>query len=302
MEFTIHLAAIASIFLVVAALLRITILRSGTLLASGAFPFALGSYVLAICFQVDDRLIGPALVLAPIMGATFGGLISFIAIRMSPPTVFTATLLFQGLAYFVVYNWYEPNSPIGSLSNLTNGAQGISLFDAEFFGLQITSNVVALLFVPLCILVWRWCLRFEESAAALGLDAHRIDPVMANGLGVEGDAIVIRTLVVVHALLAFLGTLYGAIVGYVDPTLMSVQSALFLFALGLMGVFGKFFGPVLGVLLMVVFPEVLRIFLTSEETASAVKHGLAAASILAALLLQGVSSGSKLSATQNEIV
>lgn len=288
MEFTIHLAATASIFLAVAALLRIAILRAGMLLASAAFPFALGSYVLAILYQLDGRSTGFALLLAPLIAAGCGAAIAAIASRMAPATVFTATLLFQALAYLLVYNWYEPNAPIGSLSNLTNGAQGITLFGANIFGVSVTGYTAPLLIVPLCGCVWLWCQRLETSVTALGLDAHRIDPVATSGLGVAGSRILIGTLAVVHALLAFLGVLYATVIAYVDPTMMSVQSGLFLFALGLMGVFGRILGPTLAVVLLVLFPEILRIFLVSEETASAIRQGLTSAGLLAALLLHGL--------------
>lgn len=285
MAFTIHLATMASIYLAVAAVLRIIIVRAGVYLASGAAVFSLGAYVVAISLATGSNLGGLGFLAAPLAGGVWG-VATAIAIRgMSPATVFTTTLLLQAVTYLTIYNWHEPSAPIGSLQNLTNGAQGISLIDATVFGARV-ADIAVPAGLAFGILVFLFAMRFERGTTALALDAYRIDPITATSLGVRGERLVIWVLALTHACLAILGALFASLIAYVDPTLASIQSGLFLFAIGLFGTFGRLLGPLAAVSLLVVMPEILRLFLVSEATTSTVRQGLAALAVLVALLAQ----------------
>lgn len=283
MAFTIHLVVLCSAYLVASIAMRLLVLRSGLYLASAAVPFSMGAYVLAILSQPDPGLglvgvalgIGVAAIAALLLGRLAG--------RVSIESLFATSLLLQGLFYLAIYNLGSPGYAVGSIRNLTNGPGGLPVLD-----IGISGPGVALGTLGASLLAYLWMRALERSTAGTALEAVRSEPEMARTLGAEPERMRSDVVLTSHLMLAASGALVAHQLGYVDPTLASIQAGLVLLALGLLSGVGGAMGPVVAVLLLIALPESLRLVRVSDTLAGYARLAAAAVAVLGILLLQRV--------------
>lgn len=257
MNYIIHLLVYFDIFLIVALGLNLLVGYCGILSLAHAAYYAVGAYAYAILATKFGWSFLPATLVAALLAAALSLAVSLPSWRLKGDFLVLATLAVQALLYSAMYNWSDPGKPIGSWENLTNGPYGIiqipkhDVVAASPIGFPLMATGVAVL---VAILTWR----LTSSPWGRVLKSMRDDELAARSLGKNTRFLKLQVWAISCAVVAIAGALYAAYVGYLDPSSASLDESILMLSMVLVGGAGNLRGPIVGALVLVALPEMLR--------------------------------------------
>jgi branched-chain amino acid transport system permease protein len=170
----------------------------------------------------------------------------------------------QVLIYDVISNWMSPNYPLGTWENFTNGTYGISgITKPVIFGykLDARSSIAILSLTCACacgFVVWR----LVSSPWGRLLKVIRDDELVARGLGKNVRLAKIQAFAFSCGIASVAGALYASYVQFIDHHAASLDDSILLLSMVIAGGVGNFRGPIVGALIILFTPELLRLLLT----------------------------------------
>jgi branched-chain amino acid transport system permease protein len=170
------------------------------------------------------------------------------------------SLAVQTLLFSLFYNWSNPNADLGTWTNLTNGSFGIAgIPKPMLLGLQFQEigsvALLSLVVAGLCAVV---CWLLLSSPWGRLLKALRDDELAARGLGKNTRIAKLQVFAIASGMVAIAGAIYAAYVGYIDPSAASLDQSVLFLCMVIVGGSGNFRGPLIGALILLAIPEVLR--------------------------------------------
>jgi len=229
--------------------LNLTVGYAGQMSLGQAAFYGIGAYIAAIALKAGV----PFLVVLP--GAALacfavGLVIGFPALRVQHHYLAFATLGFNVLAFLVMRNEEK----------ITGGTFGISgIPRPTLFGLSLDGVLpffwFTLSFTILLIALLWWLLRSPWGRAFAAL---RDNPIRAESLGVNITAYTLLAFAIGAACAGFAGVFFAALVQFVEPAPFHFSASLLMLLAVIVGGSGRFFGPVLGTVVIVLLPEWLR--------------------------------------------
>ena len=127
------------------------------------------------------------------------------------------------------------------------------------FGLRVTSHVGFLVLVGILCGLTLWVTRrIVRSPFGRVLKAIREDEVFAQAAGKNAAAFKVLVFVVGTGMAAVAGVMYAYYISFIDPTSFTVMESIFVISIVIIGGAGSLWGPVVGAVVLVVLPEVLR--------------------------------------------
>ena len=260
MNYLIHLLIYFDIYVIVALSLNLVVGYCGMLTLAHAGYYALGGYAYALLALVAGWGFLPAVLAAILIAAVLSLAVSLPAWRLKGDFFVLASLAVQVLLFSLFYNWFDANAPLGSWSNLTNGPFGIpGIPKPEILGLRLTDPAhffwLATGVAVLCaFIVWR----LTASPWGRVLVSMREDELATRGLGKNTRLLKVQALAISCGLVAVAGALYAAYISYLDPSSASLDESILMLSMVLVGGVGNFRGPVIGALILIALPELLR--------------------------------------------
>jgi branched-chain amino acid transport system permease protein len=104
---------------------------------------------------------------------------------------------------------------------------------------------------------WLLC-RLVRAPFGRVLRAIREDEVFTQSLGKSVTGFKVKAFVIGAALAAVAGSLYAIYITFIDPTSFTVQESIFMLAIVIVGGAGNLWGSVIGAVVLVSLPELLR--------------------------------------------
>lgn len=256
-----HLIIMIGIYAILAYSLNLVTGFGGLIAFCHAAFYGIGAYAFTLASMGESRLVGEVLLhgnlpfaAALLVGAGVSGLsawlIGLVALRFRGDFFVFATLGFQMIVFSVLYNWTE----------LARGAFGIfGISRPELFGWSVRVpweyvllvGLVNAVVIPLLFVIY-------HSPFGLSLMALRDNERAAESLGISAARQHISALVVAGTCAGLAGGLYASYVTYIDPTSFGLNESIFLVSLLLLGGSGNRVGPIIGAMVMILLPEVLR--------------------------------------------
>jgi len=276
MNYIFHLLIYFEIYVIVALSLNLVVGYCGILTLAHAGFYAVGGYVstllvLSLGWSFIHSVLGGILVAAILSLA-----VSLPSWRLKGDFFVLASLAVQVFLYTTFYNWFDPNSRVGSLRNLTNGSFGISgIPKPVIFGVSLNNPSSYLLLSTAmtalcCLIVWR----LKTSPWGRLLVAMREDELAARGLGKNTRLLKVQVFAFSSGLVAVAGALYASYVGYLDPSSASLDESILMLSMVLVGGVGNFRGPIIGALVLIAFPEFLRFMSFPDALAANLRLGI----------------------------
>ena len=229
--------------------LNLTIGYAGQMSLGQAAFYGIGAYIGAIALKagVSFFVVLPA---AALVCFAVGLVIGFPALRVQHHYLAFATLGFNVLAFLVMRNEEK----------ITGGTFGISgIPRPTLFGLSLDGVLpffwFTLFFTVLLIALLWWLLRSPWGRAFAAL---RDNPIRAESLGVNITAYTLLAFAIGAACAGFAGVFFAALVQFVEPAPFHFSASLLMLLAVIVGGSGRFFGPVLGTVVIVLLPEWLR--------------------------------------------
>jgi len=276
MEYVLHIAILVGIYLILATGLNLIPPYAGLLSIAHAAFFGIGAYTAALmALNLHSPMVvnlACAVVLAGVTGAVVGGP----SLRIRDDYFVVATFAFQVIVFNVLNNWVS----------FTGGPMGLpGIPQPSLFGWTISSHTAFLLLVGCCCVAVLWiCQRIVHSPFGRVLKAIREDEVLAQCAGKNVAAYKVLVFMIGAAMAAVAGVLYAHYISFIDPTSFTVMESIFILSIVIIGGAGSPWGPVIGAVVLVTLPELLRFVGLPSAVAANVRQILYGAALVACMM------------------
>jgi len=241
----VYLLTLFCVYLMATFGLNLTVGYAGQMSLGQAAFFGIGAYHAAILLKLGWPLLA-VLPIAAVACFMIGLVLGFPALRVQHHYLAFATLGFNVLVYLIMRNEEK----------ITGGTFGISgiprpqSFDGPlaFFYFTLASLIV------LALLLW-WLLRSPWGRAFAAL---RDNPIRAESLGVNITAYTLLAFAIGAACAGVGGVYYAMLVEFIEPGPFHFSTSLMMLLAVIVGGSGRFFGPVVGTIIIILLPELLR--------------------------------------------
>jgi len=229
--------------------LNLTIGYAGQMSLGQAAFYGIGAYIAAISLKAGVPFF-VVLPLAAVACFAVGLALGFPALRVQHHYLAFATLGFNVLVFLMMRNEEK----------ITGGTFGISgiprptLFGYSMDGVLPFFWFTLFFTVLLAAFLW-WLLRSPWGRAFAAL---RDNPIRAESLGVNITAYTLFAFAIGAACAGIAGVFFAALVQFVEPAPFHFSVSLLMLLAVIVGGSGKFFGPLLGTIVIVLLPEWLR--------------------------------------------
>ena len=229
--------------------LNLTIGYAGQMSLGQAAFYGIGAYIAAISLKAGVPFFA-VLPIAAVACFAVGLALGFPALRVQHHYLAFATMGFNVLMFLIMRNEEK----------ITGGTFGISgIPRPTLFGLSLDGVLPFFWFtlfftIVLIALLW-WLLRSPWGRAFAAL---RDNPIRAESLGVNITAYTLLAFAIGAACAGIAGVFFAALVQFVEPAPFHFSVSLMMLLAVIVGGSGRFFGPVVGTVVIVLLPEWLR--------------------------------------------
>ena len=192
----------------------------------------------------------PATLLAVTGTALLSLAISIPSLRLKGDYFVLGSLGFQSIVFIILYNWVD----------VTRGPYGISgIPSPSIFGFKIQGLPIWFAFSSIVMLVCVFIISIiMDSPFGRTLKSIRDNEIAAGSLGKNVPYFKVRTFAVAAGFAAVSGMLFSGYMRYIDPTSFTVMESVFILSIIIIGGAGNLRGPIIGSVVLVVLPELLR--------------------------------------------
>jgi len=245
----VYLLTLTCVYLMATFGLNLTVGYAGQMSLGQAAFFGIGAYHAAILLKMG----WPIFIVLPIAGIAcfaIGLILGFPALRVQHHYLAFATLGFNVLVFLVMRNEEK----------ITGGTFGISgIPRPSVFGISTDGHLAFFYFtfvslIVLASLLW-WLLRSPWGRAFAAL---RDNPIRAESLGVNITAYTLLAFAIGAACAGIGGVYYASLVEFIEPGPFHFSTSLMMLLAVIVGGSGRFMGPVVGTIIIILLPELLR--------------------------------------------
>jgi branched-chain amino acid transport system permease protein len=243
-------AIICGIYIILALGLNVVVGFAGLLNLGFVAFYAIGAYSYALLNTRLGLAFWSALPISVLVTTAAGFLLAIPSIRLKGDYFALVTLGFGEIARLVLNNW-------DSLTKGPNGISGIappSFFDVSLGRLSYYYYVV-LVFVLIAVAVMH---RVQDSKTGRAWIAIREDEIASSAMGINTLAYKLYSSAFGAFWAGIAGSLFAAKMGFVSPESFTFMESVFILCMVIIGGLGSITGVIVGAVLLVFLPEVLR--------------------------------------------
>lgn len=250
MEYLLHIFVIAGIYIILTLSLNLIVGFTG-LPALGHIAFScIGAYtssLLALNLGVSPWI---GLLIGACVAMISGVIIGYPAIRLKGDYLALATFGFGVIVYSIAKNWV-------SLTRGPMGLPGIPPF--SIFGFQLSRVWLYLLLVLIFVLITIFVIRrIVDSPFGRILRSIREDEIASESLGKNTTKYKLLVFVIGAFFAGIAGSLYAHYITFIDPSSFTVMESITVLLMVIFGGMGSISGSIVGAIILVVLPELLR--------------------------------------------
>lgn len=250
MEYLIHIAIIFTIYGILALSLDLVVGYTGLLSAAHAALYGIGAYTVAVLATKFGISFFLGVLIGMVVSAIAALVIGIAVSRFRDDFYVLATL---GMTV-IVGNLFL------NLQSITRGPLGIPGIPRPHIGSFIFSENSYFLILGLIALalVYLFCEWLTSSSFGRVLKAVREDEQALQVFGYKTHYYKLIIFMIGGALAALAGGLYASYITFIDPYTFSVAESVLMIAIVILGGLSNNRGAILGALILVLLPEVLR--------------------------------------------
>ena len=264
MEYLFHLAVIFSIYAMLGLSLNLVVGYTGLLSTTHAAFYGIGAYVTAILLTTGETGFLASVALGILCALVAAFIVGAVLSKFRGDYYALASIGFGVIAFSVFLNWH----------GLTRGPLGISgIPRPEVFGIDIASGGSFLILSLLLLALVYGCSHFiVRSPFGRVLKAIREDEGAIQAFGYRTLHYKLIVFVLSAGMAAVAGSLFATYITYIDPSTFTILESIFVLAVIILGGLASLRGSLLGALLLVLLPEVLRFAGFSPELAGQMRE------------------------------
>jgi len=250
MEYLLHILILVGIYLILSVSLNLIAGYAGLLSIAHAAFYGIGAYVVALMALNWQSPFWVNIVCAVMLSGLLGALVGIPSLRIRDDYFVIATFAFQVITFSVLNNWVS----------FTGGPMGLpGIPQPVILGWQVSTHLEFLLLVGFfCALTLLVCRRIVRSPFGRVLKAVREDEVFAQAAGKNVAAYKVLVFMIGAGMAAVAGAMYAYYITFIDPTSFTVMESIFILSIVIIGGAGSLRGPIVGAVVLVTLPELLR--------------------------------------------
>ena len=276
MDYLIHIAILVTIYGILALSLNLLVGYTGLLSVAHAAFYGIGAYTVAIFSTMLGVSFFPALLIGMVVAAILSLVVGIVVSRFRDDFYVLATL---GITVIV-------GDLFLNLQSVTRGPLGIPGINRPSIGNFVFSeNIQFLVLSAICLLVvFLICQWVTSSSFGRVLKGIREDEKALQVFGYKTHYYKLIIFMIAGALAALAGGLYASYITFIDPYTFSIAEAVLMVAMIILGGLSNNKGAMLGALILILLPEVLR-FVGFPDTIAAQMHQVIYGLLLVVLMI-----------------
>ena len=276
MEYLLHILILICIYSILSVSLNLLIGYTGILSVTHAAFYGIGAYVAALMALRIESPFLLNIVLAIIAAVILGALVGIPSLRIKDDYFIIATFAFQIITFSVLNN----------LVDFTGGPLGLpGIPQPEIFGFEISTHISFLILSGLLAVISYWfCNRVVKSPIGRILKSLREDEVLTQAAGKNVTFYKVQIFMISAGVASIAGVLYATYITYIDPTSFTVMESILIISMVIIGGTGSLKGSVIGAIVLVALPELLRFVGLPNSIAANVRQILYGAALVGFML------------------
>ena len=224
--------------------------NSGQISMGHAALYGTAAYMTAILAVTYHWPMPAILVVAVIALAALGLVIGLPAIRISGDYLFIVTIGINLVFLDIVTQWVP----------VTGGPSGMPGIPIPAIGPLVLADTISFYYFTLALagLAMGVVLLVVHSRFGRVIEALRDDPIAAQASGLSVTTTRVAVFVIGAAIAALAGVANAYFIGFVGPQDFGIPQSLLIFEMAILGGLGSVPGSIIGTMLMIGIPEILR--------------------------------------------
>lgn len=276
MEYILHIMVFVSIYGILAVSLNLVAGTTGMLSIAHAAFYGVGAYTASLLMLSLHVPFAGAVAGATTSSLVVAAIVAVPALRTKDDYFVIATFALQVVAVGVMTNWVP----------VTGGPVGLSgVPRPSILGWHVSSQGDFLILIGGCsaamLLIAH---RMMSSPFGRLLRGIREDETLCQALGKNVFLSKISVFVTAAAMAGLAGSLYATYISFIDPTSFTVMESIFILSIIIIGGADSLWGSLLGAVVMVSLPEVLRWIGLPAAAAAHLRQMLYGTMLIAAMI------------------
>ena len=249
-DYFIDVAILAGIYIILALGLNVVIGFTGLLNLGFAAFYAIGAYAYALLHTKMGFGFWTAMPASLVLTTLAGFLLAVPALRLRGDYLAIVTLGFGEITRLIVNNW-------DSLTQGPNGISGIARPEIVSFPLNTLSSYY---YLVLCCVIFSIFIIRRVHASRIGRAwiAIREDEIASSVMGIHATAYKLYAFAFGAFWASLAGSLFTAKMQFVSPESFTFMESVLIVCMVILGGLGSIAGVVIGALILVILPEMLR--------------------------------------------
>ncbi len=277
MEYLLHILVIAGIYIILTLSLNLIVGFTGLPALGHAAFSCIGAYTSSLLVLNIGLSPFLGLLIGACVAAVSGIIIGYPAVRLKGDYLALATFGLGVIVYSIAKNWV-------SLTRGPMGLPGIPGF--SIFGLQLSEIwsylLLVFVFVAITIFVIN---RIVHSPFGRILRSIREDEIASEALGKDTTRHKLLVFIIGAFFAGIAGSLYAHYITFIDPSSFTVMESITILLMVIFGGMGSISGSIVGAVILVVIPELLR-FLGMPSSVAAPMRQMIYGLLLVVLMLK----------------
>jgi branched-chain amino acid transport system permease protein len=274
-NYFVDVATVTGLYIVLALGLNLVVGLTGLLHLGYVAFYAAGAYTYALLSTQAHISFWPSLLLGALVAAAFGLLLGLPTLRLRGDYLAIATLGFGEMTRIVLNNWTSATGGPNGILGIRPPAftVGAPKFWGEIAGLQnllsylpnpevLTSKITYFYYLIFLIAILTIFAvgRLDRSRIGRAWVAIREDEVAASCMGINTFAMKLLAFALGGAWAGLAGVFFAAKMGHISPESFTFFESVVILCMVVLGGMGSIPGVILGAVVFMVLPEVLREF------------------------------------------
>ncbi len=276
MNYLFHIIVMLGIYSIFIQSLNITMGYTGLISLSQAAFYGIGAYITALLMLKFNLNFFIALPIAVIFTVILSFVVSIPSLRLKGDYFILATLGFQIIIFNIMYNWVS----------LTRGPYGIpGIPSPEILGIKFDNPLkFSIISTMLALLILYVFYLMTSTKFGKILKAIREDEIATSTLGKNTTKFKIIAFSIGAGIASIAGSLFATYFTYIDPTSFTLNESVLLVTILTIGGGGNIKGPLVGTVIIILLPEILRFLAIPDTIAANIRVMLYAVALILILL------------------
>jgi len=250
MEYILHILVIAGIYIILTLSLNLIVGYTGLPALGHAAFSCIGAYASSLLALNAGLSPWIGLLTGACAAALAGIAIGYPAVRLKGDYLALATFGLGVIVYSIAKNWVSlTRGPMG-----LPGIPGFSVFGFQFSGIW-SYLLLVLVFVAITIFIIN---RIVNSPFGRVLLSIREDEIASESLGKDTTKYKLLVFIIGAFFAGIAGSLYSHYITFIDPSSFTLMESITILLMVIFGGMGRISGSIVGAIILVVFPELLR--------------------------------------------